>query len=43
MIAKADPGKNGECKELWVEAKGLTLIFSSIILVKKSDRGKLAD
>ena len=43
MIAKADPGKTGECKELWVEAKELTLIFSSIILVKKSDRSKLAD
>ncbi len=43
MIAKADPGKNGECRELWVEAKELTLIFSSIILVKKSDRSKLAD
>ena len=35
MMAKADPGKNGECKELWVEAKELTLIFSSILLQKK--------
>ena len=35
MIAKADPGKNGECKQLWVEAKELTLIFSSILLQKK--------
>lgn len=35
MMAKADPGKNGECKQLWIEAKELTLIFSSILLQKK--------
>jgi four helix bundle protein len=36
MIAKADASKNGECKKLWIEAKELSLIFSSIIVSKKS-------
>ncbi len=40
MIAKADPNKNGECKKLWLEAKELTLIFSSILLSKKTTRNK---
>jgi four helix bundle protein len=35
MIAKADPLSNPGCKRLWVEAKELTLIFSSILLSKK--------
>jgi four helix bundle protein len=43
MIAKADPCKNGECRNLWVEAKELTLIFSSILLSKKSVRSKSTD
>ncbi len=43
MIAKADPDKNGECKKLWIEAKELTLIFSSILLPKKSIRNKSVD
>lgn len=38
MIAKADPSKSVECKKHWIEAKELTLIFSSIILSKKSVR-----
>lgn len=38
MIAKADPSKSVECKKLWIEAKELTLIFSSIILSKISVR-----
>jgi four helix bundle protein len=38
MIAKADSSKNGECKKLWLEAKELTLIFSSILLSKKTVR-----
>jgi four helix bundle protein len=38
MIAKADSSKNEECKKYWIEAKELTLIFSSIILAKKSVR-----
>jgi four helix bundle protein len=40
MIAKADPQKNGDCKRLWLEAKELTLIFSSILLSKKAAHGK---
>ncbi|HAK58887.1 MAG TPA: four helix bundle protein [Nitrospiraceae bacterium] len=43
MMAKADPGKNGECKHLWVEAKELTLIFSSILLQKKPMEKKSFD
>jgi four helix bundle protein len=30
MIAKANPDRRDECKELWREAQELTLIFSSI-------------
>ena len=35
MIAKANPGKKGECKKLWSEAQELTLIFSSILSPKR--------
>jgi len=35
MIAKANPNKKEECKELWNEAQELTLIFSSILSPKK--------
>jgi len=30
MIAKANPSKKRQCRELWTEAHELTLIFSSI-------------
>ncbi len=40
MIAEADPGKNGECKKLLIEAKELTLIFSSILLSKETAQKK---
>ncbi len=43
MIAKADTSKNSDCKKLWIEAKELTLIFSSIVLSKKSNRNKSID
>ncbi len=43
MIAKADTSKNSDCKKLWIEAKELTLIFSSIVLSKKSTRNKSVD
>jgi len=36
MIAKADPPRKPDCQRLWVEAKELTLIFSSILLSKKT-------
>ena len=36
MIQKANPHKATECQRLWQEAHELTLIFSSIILAKKS-------
>ncbi len=35
MIARANPQRKDECKELWNEAQELTLIFSSIISPKK--------
>jgi len=35
MIAKANPEKKNDCRELWKEAQELTLIFSAIILGKK--------
>ena len=35
MIAKANPGKEEDCRSLWNEAQELTLIFSSILLPKK--------
>jgi len=35
MIAKANPNRKDECKELWREVQELTLIFSSILLPKK--------
>ncbi len=38
MIAKAESDKKDECKALWLEAKELTLIFSSILLSKKQAR-----
>jgi hypothetical protein len=31
MIAKANPSKKKQCRELWTEAQELTLIFSSIL------------
>jgi four helix bundle protein len=36
MIRKANPHKAVECQKLWQEAHELTLIFSSILLPKKS-------
>jgi hypothetical protein len=36
MIRKANPHKAAECQRLWQEAHDLALIFSSIILAKKS-------
>jgi four helix bundle protein len=35
MIARANPNRKDECKELWNEAQELTLIFSSILSPKK--------
>lgn len=35
MIAKANPDKTEDCRNLWQEAKELTLIFSSILLSRK--------
>lgn len=35
MVAKANPGKADECRELWKEAQEFTLIFSSILKSKK--------
>ena len=40
MIAKANPGKKGECKKLWSEAQELTLIFSSILSPKRTVNDK---
>ncbi len=42
MIAKADQSRNEACKKLWIEAKELTLIFSSILLQKKQTQNKVA-
>ncbi len=36
MIQKANPHKSVECRKLWQEAHELTLIFSSILLPKKT-------
>ena len=38
MIAKANPGKTKECRELWNEAQELTLIFSSILNKKQKTK-----
>ena len=35
MIARANPSRKDECRELWNEAQELTLIFSSILSPKK--------
>lgn len=35
MIAKANPNRKKECKQLWQEAQELTLIFSKIIKSSK--------
>ena len=35
MIARANPDKKKECRILWQEVQELTLIFSSIIRIKK--------
>ena len=37
MIARANPNRKDECRELWNEAQELTLIFSSIFSHKKPD------
>ena len=37
MIARANPSRKDECRELWNEAQELTLIFSSILSPKKRD------
>ncbi len=37
MIAKANPEKRKECQKLWREAQELTLIFSSILKLKKKN------
>ena len=36
MIARANPDRKDDCKELWIEAQELTLIFSSIMSSKKA-------
>ena len=36
MIARANPNRKDDCKELWIEAQELTLIFSSIMSPKKA-------
>ncbi|MBI5756131.1 MAG: four helix bundle protein [Nitrospirae bacterium] len=36
MIEKANPQKGIDCRKLWAEAQELTLIFSSILLSRKS-------
>jgi four helix bundle protein len=38
MIARANPNRKEECRELWSEAQELTLIFSSILSPKKRDK-----
>lgn len=35
MVAKANPDEANKCRELWQEAHELSLIFSSILKVKK--------
>ena len=35
MIAGANSSRKDECKQLWIEAQELTLIFSSILSPKK--------
>ena len=35
MIARANPDRKDDCRELWTESQELTLIFSSIISLKK--------
>jgi len=35
MIARANPDRKKDCKDLWREAHELTLIFSSILSTKK--------
>ena len=35
MIARANPNRKDECRDLWSEAQEFTLIFSSILSVKK--------
>ena len=37
MIARANLNRKEDCKELWIEAQELTLIFSSILSPKKTD------
>jgi len=38
MIAKANPDRKKECKQIWKEAQELTLIFSAIL--NTSRKGK---
>ena len=35
MIARANPDRKEDCRDLWCEAQELTLIFSSILSTKK--------
>ena len=35
MIARANPNRKEDCKELWIEAQELALIFSSILSPKR--------
>ena len=35
MIARANPDRKDDCRELWSEAQEFTLIFSSILSAKK--------
>jgi len=37
MIARANPNRREDCRELWIEAQELTLIFSSILSPKRAD------
>ena len=37
MIARANPDRKDECRELWIEAQELTLIFSSILSPKRAE------
>ena len=39
MIARANPDRKDDCRELWGEAQELTLIFSSILSPKKKEGG----
>jgi four helix bundle protein len=38
MIARANPDRKDECRDLWSEVQELTLIFSSILSPKKENK-----